>query len=163
MSVILELLKKRSATDFGPGDWIIRQGETTGRLYFLVEGSVEVLKDGVRLATASQPAAVFGEMAMLLRGPHTASVRGISEGKYCTVDDPREFLASSPAVCMHICDLLAHRLDALNCYLIDVKGQYEGHDHLGMVDGILDTLLHRPSREVVRPRTSTIPGDELPE
>jgi hypothetical protein len=34
--------------------------------------------------------------------------------------------------------------------LADVKQQYEGHDHLGMVDDVLDTLMHhqprRPSR-----------------
>jgi hypothetical protein len=34
----------------------------------------------------------------------------------------------------------------LNRYLVDVKAQYEGHDHLGMVDEVLETLMHRQPR-----------------
>jgi hypothetical protein len=32
---------------------------------------------------------------------------------------------------------------SINRYLVDVKRQYEGHDHLGMVDDVLETLMHR--------------------
>jgi hypothetical protein len=42
--------------------------------------------------------------------------------------------------------LLARRLDSLNKYLVDVKAQYEGHDHLGMVDEVLEALMHRHPR-----------------
>ncbi|MEY2616639.1 MAG: family transcriptional regulator, cyclic receptor protein, partial [Verrucomicrobiota bacterium] len=59
------------------------------------------------------------------------------------VQNPREFLELSPLVCLHVCELIARRLDALNKYLVDVKRQYEGHEHLGMVDNVLETLMHR--------------------
>jgi hypothetical protein len=78
------------------------------------------------------------------------------------VESPREFLNSSPAMCLHLCETMARRLDSLNKYLVDVKQQFEGHDHLGMVDEVLEALLHRQPRARVRPRESTIRHGELP-
>jgi hypothetical protein len=52
--------------------------------------------------------------------------------------------------------LVAGRLDALNKYLVDVKGQFEGHEHLGMVDNVLETLMHRHPVSRVRPSESQI-------
>ena len=43
-------------------------------------------------------------------------------------------------------ELLARRLTALTKYLIDVKRQYDGHDHIGMVDDVLGTLMHLQPR-----------------
>jgi hypothetical protein len=37
----------------------------------------------------------------------------------------------------------------LNQYLVDIKHQYEGHDHLDMVDEVLETLLNQQKTEVV--------------
>ena len=152
---MLELLRDRPTRHFAAGEVVLRQGETTGRLYFLVSGTVEVVKDDVRLATASQPGAVFGEMAAILGGPHTATVRALESCDFHLVEDSREFLGSSSAACLHVCELLARRIDALNRYLVDVKHQYEDHDHIGMVDGILDALMHRPVRDHVRPDDTT--------
>lgn len=160
MASILELFRDCPERSFTPGQIILQQGESTGRLYFLISGTVEVVKDEVRLASVSQSGAVFGEMAMLLHGPHTATVRAVQPCSFYVLENPREFLSKSPAACLHVSDLLAHRIDALNRYLVDVKHQFEGHDHLGMVDGILDTLLHRPARHVIRPKESTIHAAE---
>jgi len=161
MSAILELLRDREVRRFAPGEVVLEQGQATGRLYFLIQGTVEVVKDDVRLATSSQPGAVFGEMAMILGGPHTATVRALETSEFHLVEDPRAFFNGSPAACMHVCELLARRIDALNRYLVDVKHQYEGHDHIGMVDQILETLLHRPGRTVVRPDPSTARQGEI--
>ena len=51
--------------------------------------------------------------------------------------------AQSGWASLHVAELLARRIDTLNRYLIDVKNQYEGHDHLGMVDDVLGSLMHR--------------------
>jgi CRP-like cAMP-binding protein len=161
MSAMLDLLRDREVSRFAEGATVLREGQQTGRLYFLIEGRVEVLKSDVRVAVASEPGAVFGEMAMILGGPHTATVRALEPCSFYLVDNPSEFLGSSPVACLHVCQLLARRIDALNKYLVDVKHQYEGHDHLGMVDGILEALLHRPARQVVRPSDSTARHGEL--
>jgi CRP-like cAMP-binding protein len=156
MSAILESLQGHERRRFAAGEFVITQGGQTAALYFLIEGAVEVLKDDVRVATASQPGLVFGEMAVLLGGAHTASVRATKPCAFYIVESPREFLKASPALCLHVSELLARRLDALNKYLVDVKQQFEGHDHLGMVDDVLEALLHRQPSARVRPKESTI-------
>ncbi|HYV29448.1 MAG TPA: cyclic nucleotide-binding domain-containing protein [Candidatus Eisenbacteria bacterium] len=156
MSKILESLKDREVRRYDAGQPVIREGEKTDCLYFLIEGSVEVLKDDVPVAVASQPGIVFGEMAVLLGVQHTATVRTVKPCSFYIVENPREFFATSPAMCLHVCELLARRIDSLNKYLVDVKHQFEGHDHLGMVDKVLEALLHRQPRERIRPKESTI-------
>ena len=98
------------------------------------------------MAKAAQPGVIFGEMSVLLRTPHTATVRAVTGSAFAVVAQPREFLENSPRACLYVAELLAGRLDALTRYLADVKRQYEGHDHLGMVDRVLETLLHRPRK-----------------
>ncbi|HXI73664.1 MAG TPA: Crp/Fnr family transcriptional regulator [Verrucomicrobiae bacterium] len=156
MSAILESLQGHELRRFEAGQFVIRQGEQTNALYFLIEGAVEVLKDDVWVALAAQPGLVFGEMAVLLGGAHTASVRAVKPCSFYIVEQPREFLKSSPALCLHVAEMLARRLDALNKYLVNVKHQYEGHDHLGMVDEVLEALMHRQPTARVRPKESTI-------
>jgi CRP/FNR family transcriptional regulator, cyclic AMP receptor protein len=162
MSSILELFRDYQPCHFDLGQVVIQQGAETNCLYFLIDGEIEILKDEVRVATASQPGVVFGEMAMLLGGKNTTTVRALKASSFYRVENPREFLKSSPTVCLHVCDLLARRLDALSRYLVDVKRQFEGHDHIGMVDEVIDTLLHRHPQERIRPKGSTIEQGELP-
>jgi CRP/FNR family cyclic AMP-dependent transcriptional regulator len=71
--------------------------------------------------------------------------------KLHVVQNPREFLEASPIICLHVCELVARRLDALNKYLVDVKQQFQGHEHLGMVDDVLETLMHRHPVNRVKP------------
>ena len=163
MSSILESLRDQEVRRFDAGQIVIHQGEQSGLLYFLIEGAVEVLKDDVRVATTAEPGVVFGEMAALLGGNHTATVRATKPSSFCLVENPREFLQTTPLACLHVCELLARRLDALNKYLVDVKHQFEGHDHLGMVDEVLEALLHRQPRDRIRPKESTIRHGELPD
>jgi len=65
----------------------------------------------------------------------------------------QEFLGQSAAASLEVARLLARRLDSLSKYLIDVKRQYEGHDHLGMVDEVIEALMHLPPRK--RPSSSS--------
>ena len=162
MSAIIESLQGREVRRLETGQILISQGDKTHCLYFLIEGEVQVLKDEVPVAVASQPGLVFGEVAVLLDIPHTATVRATKPCAFYVVEKPGEFLKASPVICLHVCELLARRLDSLTKYLVDVKHQFEGHDHIGMVDEVLETLLHRQPRDRVRPKESTIRHGELP-
>lgn len=153
---ILQSLQGHEMLRLETGGELIKQDETSELLYFLIEGEVEVLKDNTPVSLGAQPGSVFGEMAVLLGVPHTATVKATRPSSFYVVEDPREFLAASPAICLHVCELMARRLDSLNKYLVDVKHQFEGHDHIGMVDQVLETLLHRQPRPRVRPSDSTI-------
>lgn len=143
---MLKLLAGHKVQNFEAGGIVMEQGSASGPLFVLTEGEVEVLRDNVRVARTSEPGAVFGEMSVLLGSPHTATIRALKPSSFAIVEDPRQFLESSAQASLHIAGLLAARLDALNKYLVDVKRQYEGHDHLGMVDEVLDTLMHRQPR-----------------
>ena len=163
MSAILEAVQSHPIRRFAAGEIVIPQGTKTGLLFFLIEGAVEVVKDDVPVARAAEPGAIFGDLSALLGGDHSATVRAIEPCAFHVVENPREFLERSPLVCLHLCELLARRLDALNRYLVDIKGQFAGHDHLGMVDSVLETLLRRQARTRVRPSESTIRHGQLPD
>lgn len=147
---ILELSAGLPVRIFDAGAVVLDQGAACGEMLVLLEGEVEVLRDGVRVAKAAEPGAVFGEMSVLLDTPYTATVRALKPSRFAVVVNPKEFLAASPEASLHVARLLAKRIDALNSYLIDVKRQYEGHDHLGMVDEVLETLMHRQPRSAQR-------------
>ena len=146
MADFLELVRDLDTRNIAPGEIIMEQDTASGPLLVLIEGEVEILRDEVRVAKTSQPGAVFGEMSVLLGCAHTATVKAIKPSRFAVIENPRQFLASSAEASLHVASLLARRLDALNKYLVDVKRQYEGHDHLGMVDEVLETLMHRQPR-----------------
>jgi CRP/FNR family cyclic AMP-dependent transcriptional regulator len=146
MTGILQLIADHKTRAFAPGDTVMEQGAPSGPLLVLVEGEVEILCEDVRVGKSSQPGTVFGEMSVLLGSAHTATVRALKPSRFAVVENPRQFLASSADASLHVATLLASRLDKLSKYLVDVKRQYEGHDHLGMVDEVLETLMHRQPR-----------------
>jgi CRP/FNR family transcriptional regulator, cyclic AMP receptor protein len=150
MAQLFEILNMLPRRDFAAGETIIAQDSTTGMLFFLIDGEVEVSRDDVPLASTSEPGSVFGEMSALLGTSHRASVRAVVHSSFYVVEDGRHFLESHPIVSMHVSELLARRLDALNKYLVDVRQQFEGHDHLGMVDEVLEVLMHRQRRRPLR-------------
>ena len=74
MSPFLDLVANHESRHIAAGEVVIDQGELTGELLVLVSGSVEILRDNVRVAKAAEPGVVFGEMSALLGGPATATV-----------------------------------------------------------------------------------------
>lgn len=122
---------------------MIEEGVDPGRLLVLMEGGVVVEHDGVPFARIDHPGAVFGEMSAVLGRPATASVRALGEVKVRAVDDPVEFLTAHPGAALAVLRTTASRLDGLTHYLVDVKQQFsDAGGHLGMVDQILDQLVH---------------------
>jgi len=157
MSDMKELLGSGKLEKFAAGEEVIRQGDKTGCLFFLVEGTVEILRDGVSVATSSEPGVVFGEMSALLETPHTATVRTVAPCTFCIVPDSLTFLESSQKVSHAVSKLLARRLNALNQYLVDVKHTLEGDGRLDVVIKTLEGLLHH---HPIRSQT-TAPGKEM--
>ena len=118
---------------------------TSGRLFVLIGGQVEVVRGRERVAIVGEPGAVFGEMSILLGRPHTATVRAITPVRAYVLEDAAEFLRSHPEIGFHLAKLLAQRLNAATTYLVDIKRQFEGErDHFGMVGEVLESLMHQP-------------------
>lgn len=152
MSDVMEFVRGRAPQKIAAGEVVIRQGEQTGCLFFLMEGKVEILRDEVLVATASEPGILFGEMSALLGTPHTATVRAIKPCTFCIVPNALAVLQSSPEICHSVCRLLAHRLNMVNKYLVEVKHKLEGDEHIEFVIKTLEGLLHhQPKRSQAMP------------
>ena len=65
---------------------VLTAGSKTDRLLFLKSGTVEVVKDGVQIASVNAPGSVFGEQAALLDQPHTADVRTLEQSEFYVAD-----------------------------------------------------------------------------
>jgi CRP/FNR family cyclic AMP-dependent transcriptional regulator len=138
---IKESLKEFPLISLAAGETLLLQGEATDSVFFMLEGTVKIIKDNCEIAIISDEGAVFGEMAIMLEREHSASVQCIKDSKFFQIERPRQYLEERPEVIWHIAQILCLRLFNLSNYLVDVKGQYEGHDHLKMVDDVLETLL----------------------
>jgi CRP/FNR family transcriptional regulator, cyclic AMP receptor protein len=156
MASELEEFSRLPVQDFAAGQLVIEQGTSTGRLFILIKGKVEVIKDGRVVATTRHAGDIFGDLSALLDIPHTTSVRAVDDASFHVVTDARTFLEQNPRVSMLLCELLARRLVSVTQYLVNLKEQYVGHDHLGMVDDVLDKLIHRHPRQRIASRSSIL-------
>jgi CRP-like cAMP-binding protein len=148
MASILDKCAGVPRKEFAPGTVLLSEGEKSGRLYVLAEGSVEVLRGDTQVALIDEAGAVFGEMSVLLNRPHTATVRAASPVGVFVFEDAESFLKSNPEIAFFVGKLLAERLNAATTYLVDLKRQFEGQgNHLGMVGEVLETLIHQQREE----------------
>lgn len=143
MADMLELSRDLPLETIAAGEVLIEEGSDPNRMYVLKSGSVNVERDGVAFARIDSPGSVFGEMSVVLGRSATATVRATTDVEVHVVDNPEEFLVERPGAALNVLRMTAERLDGLTQYLVDVKGQFaELEGHLGMVDQILDTLVH---------------------
>jgi CRP-like cAMP-binding protein len=146
VSSILDRCRALGLTErsFAPAAVLLAEGETSGLLFVLIEGEVEILKGAFQINTVADPGAIFGEISLLLGKPHMATVRAVTECRVHVVAGGADFLKANPEITFELSTLLAQRLHGLTTYLVDLKRQYEHQqDHLGMVDDVLETLSHQ--------------------
>jgi CRP/FNR family cyclic AMP-dependent transcriptional regulator len=145
MRAILDYCSGGIQRSVSTGTLVLHEGGTTGHLYVLIEGRLEVVKGDTVVAIITEPGAVLGEMSVLLDQPHTATVRAASDSAVYEIGDAASFLRDQPEVALLIARLLAQRLNVATTYLADIMQQYAGHgDHLAMVGEILQTMINLP-------------------
>jgi CRP-like cAMP-binding protein len=148
MQTILSHCAGLPPRSFAAGDVLLEEGKTSGRLYVLREGVVEVVRGDVVVASVTEPGAVFGEMSILLGVPHTATVRAATAGQVYLFEQAQQFLSAHPEIAFLVAKLLARRLNAATTYLVDLKHQFAGHqNHLEMVGEVLESLIHYQESE----------------
>jgi CRP/FNR family cyclic AMP-dependent transcriptional regulator len=149
MRAVLDYCSGALQRNVSAGTLILHEGSTTGHLFVLIEGKLEVVKGDTVVASIVEPGAVVGEMSVLLDQPHTATVRAASNSTIYEFSDAGSFLRDQPAVALLIARLLAQRLNVATTYLADVMHQYAGHgDHLAMVGEILQNMINLPPIKV---------------
>lgn len=148
MRTILDFCQGFLEKTFDRGEILLVEGGREGILYILIEGDIEVLKGDLQVATVSEPGAIFGEMSILLNIPHSATVKALSPSRMYVAERAGEFLRSHTDITYLLAQLLAQRVYGVTSYLADLKRQFEDQkNHLGMVDEVLETLLHQQVEE----------------
>lgn len=158
MTNLADLCTELPMANIAEGETLLRHGDRSGRIYVLLDGTLEVVKGDFQINVISDRGAIFGEMSALLDAPHTATVRALTP---CTVrvsHDGDAFLRSNPSIAYLAAQTLAQRLDGVSNYLVDLKRQFEGEkSHLGVVDAILESLVHE-QRTHFEPGSDRDPG-----
>jgi CRP/FNR family cyclic AMP-dependent transcriptional regulator len=143
MASILAFCQALPVQAFESGADLLCEGKTSGLVYILIDGEVEILKGDIQINVVSDPGAIFGEISVLLGIPNSATVRAVTPCTAYLVNDGESFLQSHQQIAYQLSKLLAQRVYRLTSYLADLKRQFEHHDdHLSMVDEVLETLIH---------------------
>ena len=124
-----DVLNSSSYIHCEPEDVIIQEGAVDSRIYILLNGSVEVRKDGKTLTTIKRPGEVFGELAVVNDDRRSASVVAAKPTVCLAVDQkflqdvkPRdEYPAFYAALYEFIARVTAGRLQATSRRLAEVE------------------------------------------
>lgn len=145
MADILDYCDGLKIVSFKPGQVILAEGERLGRLYILLEGQVEVIRERTQVTHVDEPGSMFGEMSVLLDMAHSASVKALSAVRAYEIPDALTFLDKRPEFSLHIATMLARRLYYTTSYLVDLQQQAAGkRQDLDLVDQILAALVEPP-------------------
>jgi CRP/FNR family transcriptional regulator, cyclic AMP receptor protein len=124
---------------FEPGETVLATGSTTGQLFILRQGLVEVVRDGLQIATVSEPGAVFGELSLILDKPHTADVRAVERSEF-HVAKASSLLTEDVAALFYVSATLARRLDTANEIIVEIKRDLETGKRPGVITKALEKL-----------------------
>jgi CRP-like cAMP-binding protein len=137
----LQSLAGLPTVSFTAGEVMMRRGETTRRLLFLIEGEALIVRDAITLARVMEPGAVLGDMAVILGRPHSADVRAAEPTRCHVIEDAAAALATEPQLALYVMTVLASRLDAVNGHLIDARQRLgEDSPHRRFFEETLDTI-----------------------
>jgi CRP/FNR family transcriptional regulator, cyclic AMP receptor protein len=128
------------------GDLILRKGQVAGKLFILKQGAVEVVDGDDRIARASEPGAVFGEIGVLLDQPPMADVRVLEPSTFY-VAAGKVFLRVHREAALHVAELLARRLVAAHRRLDEVRRRLPPEQR----DGVLEEMVDAVDRSLLAP------------
>jgi len=74
-----KLLSFSDVKKFSAGETIIAEGSYDTWVYFLVDGSVRIIKNGAEINTLRRTGDIFGEMCMIDGKPRSASIEALDD------------------------------------------------------------------------------------
>ena len=115
------------------GDTIIEEGQSDQTLYFLITGSVYVVKNGVNIGEFSNTGDIFGEMSIIDGSARSASI--VAGGKSLCMSISASFFENAGTeqqtlMCQNIlfraiAQILAERLRTMNADNIGMRKEIE--------------------------------------
>ena len=135
------LAERARFLEFGPGQAVVRQGETGDVLYLVARGdlAVRVKTDGGEKEVARLGrGALFGEMSVLTGDPRTASVVALGDAALLGIDRDafHQVLSAEPELAQRLADVIAHRrveLDAARAEGAAPQMEKEASNLLGRI------------------------------
>jgi len=121
VTTILEICNDLPTKTFEPGAVLFGEGKKDGALCVLISGEVEILKGEFQVNIVSNPGAFFGEMAILLGTPHTATVRALTQCRAHWIEDGDAFLRINKDIAYDFLKVVAQRLHDMTTYLTDLN------------------------------------------
>jgi CRP-like cAMP-binding protein len=83
---LAELAKRMERQNVAPGEVLVDQGEPPERFYVVLSGLLEVTQSGRGSINLLKPGDYFGEVALAMRMPRTASVRVVTPATIASCD-----------------------------------------------------------------------------
>lgn len=114
---------ERVVVQLKAGEEVFAQGSEDHLFYVLVEGSVEVVKNGNVIAEICEKGSMLGELSAILKVKRRATIRAVTEVKLYRVDsfNMMSFAKNYPTFLLRICRSLADRLASVNLILKNRK------------------------------------------
>ncbi len=128
---------------FASGEIVVHEGSTTGGIWVLVSGALQVHKGDVLINGINQPGAMVGEISALLGTSHGATVVATTPSVLRHASDGQAFLSTDSDISRLVAVGLAERLNFVTTYLADLKHQYGDAPGLSMVSDVLRELAQR--------------------
>ena len=115
-----QIAERSVITEYGAGEFIVRQGDQGDSLYIIRTGScgIYVRRDGKqenRIATIER-GEFFGDMSLLTGEPITATVRAMADTSVIIIDKENfsDILNDNPAIPVQLGEILAKRQKELS-------------------------------------------------
>jgi len=114
--------------EFHGGEVIIHEGERDNRLFIVIQGEVEVVKDlggkKEKVLGTFGPHGYFGEMALIDGLTRSASVVAREETKVLSLEqlDLRKEIEKSPAMAVELLQMLSRRVRVCDKFIIKTLG-----------------------------------------
>jgi CRP/FNR family cyclic AMP-dependent transcriptional regulator len=118
---LLTLTKSQPVRALAAGEALIEAGEAGGELYVLQSGRLSVQREGLQIATITEPGSLIGEMSVLLGDDHSATVRATTPVEVRVIENAIAFLESTPLVALQVATLVCQRLEATSALLVEIK------------------------------------------
>ena len=85
-SKLAELAGRLEREEVAPGETVVREGEPGDRFYIVLSGMLSVSQEGIGERRMLRPGDSFGEVALAMGIPRTASVRAVTPAVVASCD-----------------------------------------------------------------------------
>ncbi len=144
---MLELSAHLPEITVDAGHAVVHEGGTSGEIWVLVSGSLQVLKGDVAVNVINRPGAMVGDVSVLLGTDHVTTVVAMEPCRLRYAVDGPSLLLDDPQVTRLLAVGLARRLNFVMTYLADLKHQYGEAPGLSIVPDVLGQLAHHQKPE----------------